>query len=286
MKHTPQGSAPAPPSPADLKAGAMPPWVRRIIKTCGRGINSFQMIRDGEKILLGVSGGKDSLALALCLSLRRRWLPIHYDLEALQIDWREYPLSSEEKEKLTAYFAALEIPLTFKPVSMFPGTFKKGGFNCYQCSRNRKRVLFDEAKDRGIRKIALGHHQDDIVETTLLNLIYHGRFSTMMPVQDFFDGEVQIIRPLCQVTEKEVRRLTTRLTEIPVTEIGCPYKETNIRSQLKPLIAQMCRITKQARENIYRAPWKIDAEYLPGPLQDDQKTSKLSSEGGCRHDDS
>jgi len=251
----------------DLIKGDMPPWVRRIVKRCGRGINAFDMIKADEKIMLGVSGGKDSLALALCLSLRRKWLPIDYSLEAVQIDWREYPLSEDQKTALTRYFDLLEIPITFLPVSMFPGTFKKGGFNCYQCSRNRKRVLFDEAHRRGITKIALGHHQDDIVETTLMNLFYHGRISTMMPVQEFFEGEVFIIRPLCEVTEREVIRLTTGVN-LPITEIGCPYKYKNIRSQIKPLVAQMNRLTKQARENIYKAPMNIDRDYLPSPLKD------------------
>jgi len=239
----------------------MPPYVKRFIKQTGRGINRFSMIREGDSVLIGVSGGKDSLALALALSLRRQWLPITYSLSALQIEWRENPLEEEKKKELRNYFRALDIPLEFKTAGMFPESFH-GKFDCYLCSRNRKRILFEEAEKRGICKIALGHHMDDIVETTVINLFFRGSFATMMPVQDFFKGKIRIIRPMCEVKESQVQQITERLC-LPVLENTCPYHHTNIRTDVKPIIKAAARLNKRVRENIYKALWNINTEYLP-----------------------
>jgi len=120
--------------------------------------------------------------------------------------------------------------------------------------------LFERAEELGITKIALGHHLDDIVETTLINLCYRGSFTTMMPVQYFFDGKISIIRPMCEVYENEIGRLVTRL-KLPVYEIECPYKNTNIRSKIKPILRQLQHLDKHAKEHIYSAHFKIHGEY-------------------------
>ncbi len=247
----------------ELMQGEIPPRIRRFVKTVGRGINEFQMIGEGDSVLLGISGGKDSLAMALALSLRRRWLPIKYNLHAVQIEWAEYPLTRESKEQLGAYFDTLEIPFQFLEAHMFPESFR-GKFSCYLCSRNRKRIFFDHINRLGTNKIALGHHLDDIIETTLMNLFYHGSFGTMMPVQDFFGGKTQIIRPMCRVTDATVRNISAFL-DLPVVSINCPHKDTTIRTDMKLIIQSLAHKNKHVRENIYRAPWNILTDYLPGP---------------------
>jgi len=246
---------------SDLVDGNIPPRVRRFVTMVGRGINEFNMIGDGDSILLGISGGKDSLALALALALRRRWVPISYHLEAVQIEWAEYPIEEPDRQRLSDYFDALQIPFRFIRAHMFPESFH-GRFDCYLCSRNRKRILFDELTRLGIHKIALGHHLDDIIETTLINLFYHGKFGTMMPVQEFFGGKASIIRPMCRVTETTVENLVEFL-ELPVVGIACPHRETNIRRQMKQIVNQVAKSNKMVRENIYRSPWNISHDYLP-----------------------
>jgi tRNA 2-thiocytidine biosynthesis protein TtcA len=235
--------------------------VTRFIKHVGRGINRFNMIGDKDRILIGASGGKDSLCLALSLSQRKKWVPISYDLHALLIDWKEYPLSAEEKDKLLAFFKTLDIPLSIVSAQMIHEVPKKG-FNCYICSRNRKRILFSEAEKLGISKIALGHSLDDIIETTLMNLFFRGEFSTMMPVQEFFKGKMKIIRPMCEVYEKEIIKIT-KILDLPVVSVDCPNKETNQRIHMKSIISGLIRINKDVRDNIYRAPWNINTDYLP-----------------------
>lgn len=141
------------------------------------------MIGADDRVLLGISGGKDSLALALALALRRNWIPIDYELQALMINWIEHPAKQEELEKLRSFFYA-RYSFSYKNAHMFPDSFK-GDFNCYLCSRNRRRILFEYSEDLGVTKIALGHHLDDFVETSLINLCFRGDFSSMKPVQDF-----------------------------------------------------------------------------------------------------
>jgi tRNA 2-thiocytidine biosynthesis protein TtcA len=236
--------------------------VIRFVKHVGRGINRFGMILDNDRVLIGVSGGKDSLSLAFALAERKKWVPITYELRALLIDWKEYPLSDAQKERVASFFDALSIPLEIVSATMIH-TLPKKGFNCYICARNRKRILFNEAERLGIGKIALGHNLDDIIETTLMNMFFRGEFSTMMPVQNFFGGKMKIIRPMCEVYEKEIARISKAL-DFPVLSVDCPYKNTNQRILIKQVIGSLLRVNKKVRDNIYRTPWNINGEYLPG----------------------
>jgi tRNA 2-thiocytidine biosynthesis protein TtcA len=230
-------------------------------KKAGRGINRFDMIRDGDRILIGVSGGKDSLALCVALTERKRWVPVDYSLSAAFIDWREYPAPAAALEAVRAFLDGLAIPLLIIPAHIHPEGYRKA-FSCYICSRNRKRILFTEAQRQGASKVALGHHLDDVVETTLLNLFYRGEFSTMMPVQEFFGGKLSIIRPLCEVEERDVERLA-RHYPLPVIAASCPRKDVNQRILLKEILRRLRRESKQVKENIYRAAWNVNTEYLP-----------------------
>lgn len=242
--------------------GDVPPYLQRFVKRVGKTINEFDMIPAESRVLLGISGGKDSLAMALALSLRRRWMPVSYELQAVMVEWREYPLTDTQREGLEAYFEAIRIPFKTIQAGMFPESFG-GRFNCYLCARNRKRILFDELRDTGIDRVALGHHLDDIAETTLMNISMRGSFSTMMPVQHFFNGKVTLIRPMAEIPEEKIETVDEALG-FPVVTIDCPYREKNIRSDLKPLIRELNRLNKRARQNIYRAGWNIEREYVPG----------------------
>ena len=124
-------------------------------------------------------------------------------------------------------------------------------------------MLFEELRRRSISRIAVGHHLDDVAETTLMNISMRGSFSTMMPVQPFFNGGVTMIRPMATTPEEKIIGVHERLN-LPVVTIDCPYREANIRGDLKPLIRELSRLNKRARQNIYRAGWNVEAEYVPG----------------------
>ncbi len=237
--------------------------LQRFSHRAGRGIHRFHMIRPGDRVLIGVSGGKDSLALSLALIERKKWVPVEYELYALQVEWREYPLLPSEKEAIDDFYADLGIPLRRITASICPPTFTKR-FSCYTCSRNRKRLLFDEATRIGASRIALGHHLDDIVSTTLMNLFFRGEFSTMMPVQEFFGGKLSIIRPLCEVREADVQRLAVRLG-LPSVQPRCPNAERNQRVLMKEILRQASRVDRHAATNVYGSAWRVRPEYLPKP---------------------
>jgi tRNA 2-thiocytidine biosynthesis protein TtcA len=238
-------------------------------KHVGRAIHRFKMIENGDRVLIGVSGGKDSLSLAFALAERKKWIPITYDLAALHIEWREYPLSEKKLADLARFFEILDIPFKSVQASLFSPSFHEK-FNCYLCSRNRKRILFTEAQRGGFGKIALAHNLDDVIETTLINLFYGGEFSTMMPVQSFFEGKLKIIRPMVQVKEKEVQQVS-RALDLPIISSTCPNAQSNQRIVMKEIIRNLSRINRRVRENIYRAPWNINIEYLPVSLESDYK---------------
>ena len=230
-------------------AGKLPPWLARFEKQVGRGMHRASMLKGGEKVLLGISGGKDSLSLALALRLRRRILPV--DIRAALVDWKEYPLRGEDRSRLDAYFRLLGIPLVYLPAAMI-GEEGTEEFNCYLCSRRRKKVLFEHMEREGLDTLALGHHLDDFAETLLMNLAVKGECVSMKPVQTFFDDRFRIIRPLCEVREETVR-LTAKRLDLPVTAIPCPYQGKDARATLKPVVSALTRIHRQARENMYRA---------------------------------
>jgi len=231
--------------------GNMSPWVMRFIKLTGKGINDFDMIRGGETVLIAASGGKDSLALAMALSVRRCWLPVNYNLKAIMIDWIEHPIESSYVPRLEQYFKDLDIDFEIRRESQFPTSFKDD-FNCYLCSRNRRRILFEIAQQEGYRLIAMGHHLDDLVETTMMNLFFRADFATMNPVQEFFDGKLYVIRPMIHVHESVTRRLAN-IYDIPVIKPVCPYDQTNIRARLKPLVKELVHMDSQTREHVYNA---------------------------------
>ena len=238
--------------------------LERFSRHTGRGINRFEMISAGDRVLIGVSGGKDSLALSLALQERRKWVPIDYELFAVQVEWREYPMTEDEKTAIDRFFDNVGIPFRRIPAQIAPPTFGKK-FSCYTCARNRKRILFDEAARIGAQKIALGHHMDDIARTTLMNMFFHGELSTMMPVQKFFGGKLSIIRPLCEIRESEVSRLAARLG-LPSAPNRCPRADINRRVLMKEILRQASHVDRHAVSNVYGAAWRVNSEYLPRPI--------------------
>lgn len=231
----------------------------------GRTIERFGMIGDGDRILLGISGGKDSMCMALALKERLRWVPIRYELMAVQVQWREYPMEEAERLRMESFLGDLGIPFTRVEASAFPPSFK-GRFDCYLCARNRRRILFEQAAHLGCTTLSMGHHLDDVVETTLMNLCFQGQFSTMMPVQEFFGGRLRVIRPLSEVTEREVSSLVRSL-DVPVAATRCPTGGEGLRRVVRGVVSELSHHGKRVRQNIYRAPWHINTDYLPSTLR-------------------
>ncbi|HKK48740.1 MAG TPA: tRNA 2-thiocytidine biosynthesis TtcA family protein [Alkalispirochaeta sp.] len=247
---------------SELVRSHPPPLFMRFLKRLGRGINSHRMLADGDRVLVSVSGGKDSLALALGLRMRLRFLPISYELVPVMINWREHPHTPHALEQLRHFFEEIDAPLHVIDADMRPDSFG-GRFDCYRCGRNRRRILFDMVKPwPGRPLIATGHHLDDVVQTTLMNMVMRGSFATMNPVQPFFDDALRVIRPMCEVREQMIQDVAAA-ARLPVSTIECPFRERNIRSRIAPVVEQLARINPGVRENMYRSLTNINYDYLP-----------------------
>lgn len=224
---------------ADYRAfmgGDMPAWLQRLQTKVEGTIARHALFRAGDAVMAGVSGGKDSLCLLLLLALCRRRPSLAIRLEAAIVDWMEYPMGREAMEGLGALCDALDLPLRVLPAP-FP---REGGDKpgCYPCARKRKELVFSEARSRGCRIVAFGHHLDDAASTAFLNLMERGRIEGMPVSREFFSGRVSLVRPLIEVPEASLATAARRLG-LPVASIACPRRGDNARDTLKPLMREL-----------------------------------------------
>jgi len=228
-------------------------------KKVGKAIWDFKMLKEGDKVLIGVSGGKDSLCLLRIMQERAKFVPIKIDIIACFVDMG---FSWIDKDILIKHFEELSIPYI---IAKAPDEWKgeTEDFGCFWCSWNRRKALFDLARDIKANKIAFAHHMDDIIETMLLNLFFQGEIGTMRPCQGMFDGELDIIRPLAYVEEVELLQLAEVL-QLPVISSQCPHGETSKRSLVKGIIKELELHNKNTKKNIFRSLTRIREEYLLG----------------------
>lgn len=226
-------------------------------KKVGKAVWDYQMLKDGDKVLIAVSGGKDSLCLAKIMWERIKFVPINYEILACHVDMG-FPWV--ETESLLRFFEAESIP---GEIISAPAGWKglDEEFGCFWCSWNRRKALFDLAHERGFTKIAFAHHMDDIIETMLLNLFFQGEIGTMKPYQDMFDGELAIIRPLAYVEEYELTKLATILN-LPVASSQCPRGDISKRRLVKNLIRELKTHNRNVKKNIFRSLTRIRNDYL------------------------
>jgi tRNA 2-thiocytidine biosynthesis protein TtcA len=178
-------------------------WEKEIRSLMGKAIHRYGLIQDGDRILVGVSGGKDSLSLLHLLQERRKRVSIQYELMPVYID---LGFDSERSEILKIFFEAqgLSYHIEFTDIGKRANSPENRENPCFLCSWERRKCIFHLAHRLKCNKIALGHHKDDIIETLLLNIFYSAEISTMLPVQTLFKGKVTLIRPLALIEEKKI----------------------------------------------------------------------------------
>ena len=230
----------------------------QISNKIGKAIGAYNLIEAGDKILIGISGGKDSLTLLTLLKERQRWAPVKYDLHAAYISSNAYRGDAAHKKALKKIFEELEIPYSFDKISI---QYEKKKANCFWCSWNRRKALFDLAEELECNKLALGHHKDDIVETTLLNMFFLGDFSTMNPRQEIFEGKLVIIRPLVYCEEKETAKFAHE-SNFPTLGRTCPYGLDTNRKYIKSLINSTQKRIPVIKNNIFRSISRIREDYI------------------------
>ncbi len=228
-----------------------------ISKRVGRAIMDYKMLSRGDKIAVGVSGGKDSLVLLKLLVDRQKFVPITYEVIAVHVD-TGYPSSCAAG--LSRYFKKLGVRFYIEKIDALRKT-KKKDINCFWCSWNRRKAMFEASDRLGCTKVALGHHKDDIVETVLMNVFFHGEFSAMSPNQELFGGKIRIIRPLAYVEESMIERFT-RDYGIPSFDCKCPQSRVSQRSTVSSIIRRMEKICPEVKTNIYKSAQRIKSDYL------------------------
>jgi tRNA 2-thiocytidine biosynthesis protein TtcA len=219
-----------------------------LLKEVTRAIGEFNLIDEGDRVAVAVSGGKDSRALLQLLRRHQRKVPYRYELAALHVVGTPAGFSDLRPE-LEPWFRGLGVEYHFAPLELPPE--EPLPLNCFRCSWNRRKALFTSAVALRCNKLAFGHNADDAAATVLLNLMFGGRLETMAPRVEFFDGVITVIRPLIHVPERELARYgqAAGFPEYPL----CPQGLTSRRAQVKALLRQFGRSQAQIRANLWRS---------------------------------
>ena len=224
--------------------------MQKLMGLLRRCVEDYDMIADGDKIAVGVSGGKDSLVLLKLMAALRQYHNKKFELEAITIDMG-LGMDFSGIEKLCA---ELEVPYTIVKTEIGPIIFdyRKEKNPCSMCAKMRRGALNQAIKDRGLNKLALGHHYDDAVETFVMSLLYEGRISCFQPVTNLDRTGVIQIRPMLYIHEKTVDNFAVR-KELPVIENRCPVDKTTKREETKQLIFELSKTYPDLKERIFGA---------------------------------
>ena len=222
--------------------------MQKLMGLLRRCVEDYNMIKPGEKVAVGVSGGKDSLVLLRLLAGLQQYSD--FRLEAITVDMG-LGMDYSGVQKMCD---ELNVPYTIVQTQIAPIIFehRKEKNPCSMCSKMRRGALNQAILDRGIHKIALGHHYDDAVETFLMSLLFEGRISCFQPVTDLDRTGVIQIRPMLYIHEKTVDNFATRM-ELPVVENRCPVDKTTKREEIKQLIYSLSQTYPDLKERIFGA---------------------------------
>ena len=227
-------------------------------KKIGQAIADYDMLKDGDKIVVAVSGGKDSLTLLKMLKYRQTFVPIKFDILAVYVD---FGYSRKIPSSLVKFFKKEKINYRIKKESILKGK-NRADISCFWCAWNRRKALFKIADKMGYNKVALGHHFDDIIQTILLNLFYQGQISAMSPVQSFFEGKITIIRPLAYVEENEIIKFSRLLSDFNYAKCDCPSAIDSKRVMVDKIIKELSRDCPHIKKNIFKSIKRINKDYL------------------------
>lgn len=233
---------------------------KRLNRTVGRAIHHYDMISDGDRIAVGLSGGMDSLFLMWTLTERLRRIPIQYELVAVHLDpGFEGGFSDQLASYCREQGYTLRIEYTDHGLQGHSAENRENP--CFLCSRLRRKRLFEITGELECNTLALGHNRDDIIETLFLNMCYAGEISTMSPRQTFFNGEVVVIRPLAFTDEEQIRRFC-REEGFPHFINPCPSATTSKRQEIKGILQQLYRGNNKVKGNIFRSLSRLKPDYL------------------------
>lgn len=235
----------------------------KISKAVGEAAFRYRMFEPGERIAVGLSGGKDSLTLLRVLRDRQRISAIPYSLHPIYVD---PGFDGGFHEALGTWCRSLGLDLTVEQTSHGPlahSAENRKKSPCFLCALMRRKRLFRLSEDLGCKTLALGHTKDDIIETLFINMCYAGKIGTMVPRQDLFKGRFHIIRPLSLVDEQRIIKLTRDFPDVfPVFTNPCPSAGRTRRSEVKGFLQTLYRQDRKIKSNIFRSMGNVRMDYM------------------------
>jgi tRNA 2-thiocytidine biosynthesis protein TtcA len=232
---------------------------KRTLTLLHRTITTYRLIEENDKVIVGVSGGADSLCLLSLLLEYARKRKRNWDLLALHIA-PDFP--NWNAARIERIFQRLGVNYLISPIAVSEQLAHGRDNLCYVCARERRKRMFDIARGRGIRKIALAHHLEDVNETYFLNLIYTSSAATFVPKQLLFNRDIEIIRPLYRFDKDTIRRHTAQAGLRPVNN-RCPGAVTSNRMMLRRFLERLYRTNPRVRTNIFSGIHNVKPDYLP-----------------------
>ena len=239
------------------------PLFRKIKSSVGRAVADFNLIEAGDRIMVGVSGGKDSYTLLHVLETLRKRAPIRYELMAVTVD-SGYP--GFRSDRIREYLQETGVPFHLEPSDHYriiEAKLRPGSSYCSFCARLKRGTLYGLAQRFNCNKLALGHHLDDFVETLLLNQFYVGSLKAMAPRMLADNGRTTVIRPLVYVPEEEIAALV-RDSGVPVVSCSCPVSGTGElkRERMKRLLTELEREIPFVKRSLLTAMGNVQPRHL------------------------
>ncbi|MCD8097593.1 MAG: tRNA 2-thiocytidine(32) synthetase TtcA [Lachnospiraceae bacterium] len=225
--------------------------IQKLLSLVRQAVERYRMIEEGDRIAVGVSGGKDSMALLYALKKLSAFYPKSFELRGICVDLG-HPGTDFSALQRFCEELGVELSVVATQIEQIVFGVRKEKHPCSLCAKLRKGALVTEAQRLGCNKIAYAHHRDDFVETMLLSLLFQGRFYAFPPVTRFEDRDMEVIRPLMLVEESRIRGFV-RKYEIPTIENPCPADGRTERAYVKTLLAQIEREHPGTKKRMFRA---------------------------------
>jgi tRNA 2-thiocytidine biosynthesis protein TtcA len=235
---------------------------KRLRREVGRAIHDFSMIEEGDRVMVCLSGGKDSYTMLDILMDLQRHSPTMFELTAVNLDQKQPDFP---EHVLPDYLESVGVPFHIveqDTYSVVKRVIPEGATMCSLCSRLRRGALYKQAKEKGFNKIALGHHRDDILETVFLNMFFGGRLKTMSPKLLSDDGAHVVIRPLIYCEEQDIQRYSD-LKEFPIIPCNLCGSQQNLqRKRVREMLEAWRRDHPKRLGNIFAALGRVDPSHM------------------------